>query len=175
MRPFAIDPSMEVAPDSTADFWSSSRNEAPRVRIGEAMTTFEGGTVEIALATRTRRISLEAIKRCPIAPGPSVEKLVEQSLLSDAVQFVLNDLPTERREVIALSFGLADHSGVNRGSYTIDEIARVLKISRERVAAVRATTLMRLRRQRKTLRLLAPFKHLLPGEIQSCSMIVVRD
>ena len=125
------------------------------------MTTREGEDAEVASAPKRRRIPMSAVKRCLATPGPSVEQLVEQAFMSDAVRLILNGLSPERHAVIALSFGLADRTGVNRGSYTLDEIARVLRISRERVAAVRATTLLRLRQRAEAVRRLAPFVHLL--------------
>jgi RNA polymerase nonessential primary-like sigma factor len=127
------------------------------------MTTLELNR-DVTAAPRTRRAPLDAIKRCLLDPGPSVERLAEQALLREAVRVVLEGLSPERREVLALSFGLTDRTGVSRGFYTIDEIARVLKVSRERVAAVRATTLLRLRQRKDTVRRLGPFVHLLLEE-----------
>ncbi len=109
--------------------------------------------------------------RDEIDPGPSVERRVDQLLLRDAVRLTLEDLSTERRQVLSLWFGLADDTGVNRGSYTFEEIARVLNISRERAAAVCATTLLRLRNRMAAVRRLTPFLHLLFAETWSSHTI----
>ena len=106
-----------------------------------------------------------------IDPGTSVERRVDQLLLNDAIRLVLDSLSAERREVLALYFGLGDGIGANRGAYTTDEISRLLNISRERVIAVRNTTLIRLRQQKEATRRLTPFMHLLFVETPSSHTI----
>lgn len=109
---------------------------------------------------RRARIRTRSLQECVFDQLPPPEELVELSFLRDALSRVLANLSDERRDVLSLLYGLPQGEGRFSISYTIDEIARIRKISRERVAAIRATTLIRLRSNRQSRRLLSPYRYL---------------
>ena len=112
------------------------------------------------------RVPLAAVAGRLVDPQPPPERAAELAFLREAVGRVLGGLTAERHRVLALTMGLPDPCGIDRAgsSYTADEIGRILKISRERVCAVRAVALARLRDNRDSRRLLLPFADDLFGE-----------
>lgn len=65
----------------------------------------------------------------------------DASCTHDALRAALSGLSGQEREIITLSFGLADRAPASN-----DEIARILKLSSERVRQIRERALVRLRR-----------------------------
>ena len=74
-----------------------------------------------------------------IDPGPGLEEQLDQKALRETVLSMLRVLPWIHRRVIQLSFGIDEPY-----SYTLEEIGRILKTGRERVACLRANALRRL-------------------------------
>jgi RNA polymerase primary sigma factor len=78
--------------------------------------------------------------------GPGEE--ADQHLLRERVAEVLRSLAPRDREVIELRFGLKDGK-----ARTLDEVARVLGVTRERVRQIEARGLLRLRQPERSDRL----------------------
>lgn len=78
----------------------------------------------------------------------SVEELVDQRLLQEAVHHVLNTLTERERVVLNLRYGM---SGVTC-ALTLEEAGRRLKCSRERIRGIECKALAKLQhRNRKSL------------------------
>jgi RNA polymerase primary sigma factor len=77
-------------------------------------------------------------------PGENADR----RLLQERIREVLRSLPPREREVIELRFGLRD--GTPR---TLDEVARLFGITRERVRQIEARALLKLRRPPRANRL----------------------
>jgi RNA polymerase primary sigma factor len=82
--------------------------------------------------------------RATINPGQSVD----QRLLKERILEVLRSLAPREREVIELRFGLAD--GQPR---TLDEVAQIYGITRERIRQIEARGLLKLRQPLRSQRL----------------------
>ena len=67
-------------------------------------------------------------------------EVAEASVRSDALWRMLGVLPIREREVLEMRFGLA-----GARPYTLDEVARLLNVSRERVRQIEAHALTKLR------------------------------
>jgi RNA polymerase primary sigma factor len=78
------------------------------------------------------------------APGPG--EGADQALLRERVDEVLRALAPRDREVIELRFGLKDGR-----ARTLDEVARALGVTRERVRQIEARGLERLQQRRERL------------------------
>ena len=78
------------------------------------------------------------------APGPGEN--ADQTLLRERVDEVLRALAPRDREVIELRFGLKDGR-----VHTLDEVARALGVTRERVRQIEARGLERLQQRRERL------------------------
>lgn len=81
-----------------------------------------------------------------ITPNPGMH--VDQRLLRERIAEVLRSLAPREREVIELRFGLRD--GQPR---TLDEVARVYGITRERIRQIEARGLLKLRQPTRSQRL----------------------
>lgn len=81
-----------------------------------------------------------------ITPNPGLH--VDQRLLRERIAEVLRSLAPREREVIELRFGLRD--GQPR---TLDEVARVYGITRERIRQIEARGLLKLRQPTRSQRL----------------------
>ncbi len=79
----------------------------------------------------------------------TVELSAELSDLRGEIGKLLATLTISERIVVQFRFGL-NSLGI---TYTLDEIARILKVSRERIAAIEAKALFKLRHPRRRLRL----------------------
>lgn len=108
---------------------------------------------------KLKQVPLAAVRERVLDPGETPEDAAERALLRDALRKALLRLTPERHLVLALSMGLAGRDGSNQAGYhyTAEEIARILNVTRERVSAVRASALSRLRRGDDSRRLLVPF------------------
>jgi RNA polymerase primary sigma factor len=72
------------------------------------------------------------------APGP-VEQ-TDRDLLREEIRRVLGNLTAREREVIELRFGLADDK-----DHTLEEVGRILKVTRERVRQIEERAIRKLR------------------------------
>ena len=80
-------------------------------------------------------------------PDESVEALIEtvdQSLLAEQVEEVLDTLPPREARILRLRFGLEDSR-----SYTLEEVAEVLGLTRERIRQIQNQALRRLRHPKR--------------------------
>ena len=71
---------------------------------------------------------------------PSPEDAVHDSLLREKLATILNDLPPRERLVLELRHGLLDGT-----DYTLEEIGKMLEITRERVRQIESKALGKLR------------------------------
>src|SRR5262249_60841304 len=82
--------------------------------------------------------------RSELNPGQSVDQL----LLRERVHEVLRSLAPREREVIELRFGLMDGH-----PKTLDEVARLYGITRERIRQIEARGLLKLRQPNRSCKL----------------------
>ncbi len=90
--------------------------------------------------------ALEDFLNDPSAANPG--QTVDQHLLRERMAEVLRSLAPREREVIELRFGL--HDGHPR---TLDEVAKVYGITRERIRQIEARGLLKLRQPARSQRL----------------------
>ena len=83
-----------------------------------------------------KRVLMDTI----LSDSPTPEDHMEYALLRKDIFSVINELNKRERQVLVLRFGLDDH--IPR---SIDEIATIMKISRERVRTMESKALNRLR------------------------------
>jgi RNA polymerase primary sigma factor len=141
------------------------RNELT-IRIGREPTNEEIANILGMKPDETR--SLRAVGRHPVSlheplggegeraledflsdhGGDSAGESVDQVLLRERIGEVLKSLAPREREVIELRFGLRD--GQPR---TLDEVARVYGITRERIRQIEARGLLKLRQPVRSARL----------------------
>ena len=79
---------------------------------------------------------------------PNPGEFVDQRLLKDRINEVLRSLAPREREVIELRFGLKDGT-----PKTLDEVARLYGITRERIRQIEARGLLKLRQPTRSQRL----------------------
>ncbi len=60
-------------------------------------------------------------------------------LLRDKIELLLKSLTFREREIIRLRYGLADGY-----SYTLEEVGRIFKVTRERVRQIEAKAVMKM-------------------------------
>ncbi|HEY8505585.1 MAG TPA: sigma-70 family RNA polymerase sigma factor [Gemmataceae bacterium] len=82
------------------------------------------------------------------AGAPSPGQFVDQTLLRERIAEVLRSLAPREREVIELRFGLKDGQ-----PKTLDEVAKVYGITRERIRQIEARGLLKLRQPLRSQRL----------------------
>lgn len=70
------------------------------------------------------------------------QEITEKALLSEAVERTLNDLPPRDQEIVAMRFGIGKYVGQ---VHTLEEVAKIQKVTRERVRQIEQKTLARLR------------------------------
>jgi RNA polymerase primary sigma factor len=80
--------------------------------------------------------------------GDSAGESVDQVLLRERIGEVLKSLAPREREVIELRFGLKDGQ-----PHTLDEVARIYGITRERIRQIEARGLLKLRQPVRSARL----------------------
>src|SRR5438270_6670547 len=90
--------------------------------------------------------ALEDFLGDPSASNPG--QTVDQHLLRERMAEVLRSLAPREREVIELRFGLRDGQ-----SRTLDEVAKVYGITRERIRQIEARGLLKLRQPARSQRL----------------------
>src|SRR5262249_23739036 len=90
--------------------------------------------------------ALASLLRSDEAEGPG--EAADRALLKERIDQVLCSLDPRDREVIALRFGL--HDGRSR---TLDEVARIFGITRERVRQIESRGLGKLRQPERRNRL----------------------
>lgn len=84
----------------------------------------------------------------PDSSTPRPENLASNTQLSAEIMRALKTLPSREREILTLRYGL------NNGyDYTLEEIGRLLKITRERVRQIEAKALAKLRKAARFQRL----------------------
>ncbi len=66
----------------------------------------------------------------------------ELSQLNEAVERVLLDLPEREQDIVAMRFGIGKYSGEPK---TLEEVAKTMNVTRERVRQIEQKTLARLR------------------------------
>ncbi len=66
----------------------------------------------------------------------------ELSQLNDAVERVLHDLPEREQDIVAMRFGIGKYNGEPK---TLEEVAKMMNVTRERVRQIEQKTLARLR------------------------------
>jgi len=66
----------------------------------------------------------------------------ELSQLSEAVERTLHDLPEREQDIVAMRFGIGKYNGEPR---TLEEVAKMMNVTRERVRQIEQKTLARLR------------------------------
>ncbi|HET8846069.1 MAG TPA: sigma-70 family RNA polymerase sigma factor [Ktedonobacteraceae bacterium] len=72
--------------------------------------------------------------------GPSLSEVVDQRFLREEISRVLAQLTLRERQVIELRFGLLDDH-----DYTLEEVGRKLKVTRERIRQIEERALRKLR------------------------------
>jgi RNA polymerase primary sigma factor len=70
------------------------------------------------------------------------QEIAEQSSLNEAVERQLKDLPKREQEIIAMRFGIGKYMGQ---VHTLEEVAKLQNVTRERVRQIEQKTLARLR------------------------------
>jgi RNA polymerase sigma factor (sigma-70 family) len=70
------------------------------------------------------------------------QEITEKALLSEAVERTLSDLPPRDQEIVAMRFGIGKYIGQ---VHTLEEVAKIQKVTRERVRQIEQKTLARLR------------------------------
>lgn len=70
------------------------------------------------------------------------QEITEKALLSEAVERTLSDLPPRDQEIVAMRFGIGKYVGQ---VHTLEEVAKIQKVTRERVRQIEQKTLARLR------------------------------
>jgi len=90
--------------------------------------------------------ALEDFLRDPAANSPG--QMADQHLLRERISEVLRSLAPREREVIELRFGLRDGH-----SRTLDEVAKMYGITRERIRQIEARGLLKLRQPLRSQRL----------------------
>ena len=70
------------------------------------------------------------------------QEITEKALLSEAVERTLKDLPPRDQEIVAMRFGIGKFVGQ---VHTLEEVAKIQKVTRERVRQIEQKTLARLR------------------------------
>jgi RNA polymerase primary sigma factor len=70
------------------------------------------------------------------------QEVTEKALLSEAVERTLSDLPPRDQEIVAMRFGIGKYVGQ---VHTLEEVAKIQKVTRERVRQIEQKTLARLR------------------------------
>lgn len=66
----------------------------------------------------------------------------ELSQLNEAVERTLHDLPEREQDIVAMRFGIGKYNGEPR---TLEEVAKTMNVTRERVRQIEQKTLARLR------------------------------
>lgn len=66
----------------------------------------------------------------------------ERRQLGEAVEQTLHDLPEREQEIVAMRFGIGKYNGK---PHTLEEVAKCMKVTRERVRQIEQKTLARLR------------------------------
>src|SRR6202007_2830065 len=69
----------------------------------------------------------------------SPQQAAAQEMLKDKIQYVLKSLTQREREIIELRYGLGDGY-----SYTLEEVGRIFKVTRERVRQIEAKAVRKL-------------------------------
>ncbi|NDF41080.1 MAG: sigma-70 family RNA polymerase sigma factor, partial [Actinobacteria bacterium] len=69
-------------------------------------------------------------------------QLTERRQLALAVEQTLNDLPERDQEIVAMRFGIGKYTGQQ---YTLEDVAKKMNVTRERVRQIEQKTLARLR------------------------------
>ena len=90
--------------------------------------------------------ALEDFLSTGAVPNPGEQ--VDQRLLKDRINEVLKSLAPREREVIELRFGLKDGT-----PKTLDEVAKLYGITRERIRQIEARGLLKLRQPTRSQRL----------------------
>ena len=80
--------------------------------------------------------------------GDSPEAVCDASLRSDAIDAVLKSLTYREREILKLRFGLGEGYAC-----TLEEVARIFKVTRERVRQVEAKAIRKLQHPSKSRKL----------------------
>jgi len=70
------------------------------------------------------------------------QEITEKALLNEAVERTLKDLPPRDQEIVAMRFGIGKYVGQ---VHTLEEVAKIQKVTRERVRQIEQKTLARLR------------------------------
>jgi len=78
----------------------------------------------------------------------SVEPLVIHEELKERIQQVLNNLTFREREIMKLRYGLTDGC-----RYSLSELARKFKVTRERVRQIEAKSMRKLQHPRRSAQL----------------------
>ena len=76
------------------------------------------------------------------APVGSETEDPERRQLGETVEKVLLDLPEREQEIVAMRFGIGKYNGQ---PHTLEEVAKSMKVTRERVRQIEQKTLARLR------------------------------
>ena len=76
------------------------------------------------------------------APVGSETEHAERRQLGETVEKVLLDLPEREQEIVAMRFGIGKYNGQ---PHTLEEVAKSMKVTRERVRQIEQKTLARLR------------------------------
>ncbi|MBI3039036.1 sigma-70 family RNA polymerase sigma factor [bacterium] len=119
--------------------------ELPPERVDEIIRlTQEPVSLELTVGNKEDS-SLEDFIRDVDSPSP--EECVIDSLLKEQIENVMRDLAEKERQVLTLRFGLDD--GIPR---SLEEIGRILSVTRERVRQIEEKALKKLRSS-KTLNL----------------------
>jgi RNA polymerase primary sigma factor len=86
------------------------------------------------------------------AEPDELRKLADQEMLKEKIDLVLKTLSYREREIIKLRYGIGDGY-----TYTLEEVGRIFKVTRERVRQVEAKAIKKLQRQAAAANLLKKF------------------
>jgi len=134
---------VQTAPDIRAPFCFTSDFRRTETGVREVQMANDNSEVTEPARRRTlSRLPILELRRLQ-ADSPTVEREADLALLRAAVHRALVALSPERRLVLQLSFGIGGFDPCSS-----EEIARLLKVTRERVFGIIATTISRLRNPR---------------------------
>ena len=83
-----------------------------------------------------------------IGPVPSAEDVANINELASELRLALSSLTLRERNVIELRYGIGDGY-----TYTLEEVGRIFKVTKERVRQIEAKAIRKLQHIRRSLRL----------------------
>jgi len=98
-------------------------------------------SLDAPVGNETEALTIGDMIACADESNDPLEQ-TELSQLNEAVERVLHDLPEREQDIVAMRFGIGKYNGEPK---TLEEVAKTMNVTRERVRQIEQKTLARLR------------------------------